>query len=156
MTSIANTTTIIPATATEGTRVVARIPLRLQSVANLREHFGARASRTSKERRTVELVLRQPCVEAGLCGPHDPFTKGKRWPKNGGHLRVKGVRVTFTRIAPGTLDRGNLAGAMKAAEDGVADALGCDDGDPKFDAVYTQEKAGRGVYGLRIEISEVV
>jgi hypothetical protein len=77
-------------------------------------------------------------------------------------LRITGIRppcvVTLTRISPGkTDDDGNIS-ALKATRDGVADALGVDDGDPRVEWKYEQRKGSRkdltlaGGYGVEIRI----
>jgi hypothetical protein len=57
--------------------------------------------------------------------------------------------ITITRIATRTLDDDNLSSSAKHLRDGVADALGIDDGDPCVTWQYAQE---RGSLGVRIEI----
>lgn len=54
------------------------------------------------------------------------------------------VTVTIVRIAPRALDDDNLAYAAKAIRDGVADALGVRDNDPRVSWRYAQEKPARG------------
>ena len=61
--------------------------------------------------------------------------------------------ITLTRLASRKLDSDNLATALKAVRDGVADALNLDDGDERLDWRYAQEKAPRGHYAVRVEIS---
>jgi hypothetical protein len=63
------------------------------------------------------------------------------------------VVVVMTRLSPRTLDSDNLQGALKAIRDGVADALGMADNDPRIEWRYAQEKCGRGDFGVRIEVS---
>ncbi|WP_230682079.1 hypothetical protein, partial [Streptococcus pneumoniae] len=48
------------------------------------------------------------------------------------------VVVRITRVGPRRLDDDNLARAAKALRDGVADWLGCDDGDPRVSWHYAQ------------------
>ena len=69
------------------------------------------------------------------------------------------LKVTITRIAPGKLDDDNLTGSAKHVRDGIADALGIDDGDPRITWVVEQAKftgAHRGGYScaVRIEVRE--
>lgn len=67
------------------------------------------------------------------------------------------LRVTFTRLASGTLDDDNLAGAFKACRDAVAAWLGVDDG-PRGPVTwaYTQEphKRHRNAPMVRISFEE--
>lgn len=70
-----------------------------------------------------------------------------------GGLRVFGlglVRVTLTRVSPRRLDGDNLASAFKAVRDGVADALGRNDGDSEIDWRYEQRQDRD--YGVEIRI----
>ena len=62
------------------------------------------------------------------------------------------VAITLTRIAPRVLDTDNLASAMKAVRDGVADALGVDDGSSRLTWRYAQEKGKTREYAVRVEI----
>lgn len=54
------------------------------------------------------------------------------------------VVVTITRVAPRALDDDNLAYAAKAIRDGIADALGVRDNDPRVSWRYEQRKPERG------------
>ena len=49
--------------------------------------------------------------------------------------------VRITRVGPKRLDDDNLSRAAKAPRDGVADWLGCDDGDPRVSWHYAQAVA---------------
>ena len=63
------------------------------------------------------------------------------------------VTVTLTRISAGMLDaHDNLRGSLKTVVDEIADQYKLPDNDPQFDWRYAQEKAKRGVYGVRIRI----
>jgi len=58
--------------------------------------------------------------------------------------------VRLTRFAPSNgLDDDNLRGALKAVRDGVADALGIDDRDPRARWEYHQQ---RGEYAVMVEL----
>jgi hypothetical protein len=63
------------------------------------------------------------------------------------------VKVTFTRCSPRSLDKHNLPGALKHVIDGVADAYGVDDGDDRWQFVFTQRK--QSMYGVEITIEAV-
>lgn len=57
------------------------------------------------------------------------------------HVDLGGaVRVMVTRIAPRKLDRDNAWSSQKHVIDGVAYALGIDDGDARFDLTVDQRK----------------
>jgi hypothetical protein len=56
----------------------------------------------------------------------------------------------LTRIAPRALDDDNLRGALKAIRDGIADAMGCKDNDPRISFSYGQERRRVREYGVLI------
>lgn len=60
--------------------------------------------------------------------------------------------VVLVRYANRALDSDNLASALKAVRDGVADWLKIDDGNPGIRWVVEQEPARPRVYGVRIEV----
>jgi len=62
------------------------------------------------------------------------------------------VAITLTRIAPRALDSDNLASGLKAVRDGVADALGVDDGTSRIEWRYAQERGKPGEYAVRVAI----
>jgi hypothetical protein len=64
------------------------------------------------------------------------------------------VAITLTRIAPGVLDTDNLASALKAVRDGVADALRVDDGSSRVAWRYAQERGKPRQYAVRVAIHE--
>lgn len=98
------------------------IPLRLESVANIREHWSGKAKRTKAHRQAaIALMMRGvtlPCV------------------------------VEIIRIGPKPLDTDNLLSACKGLRDGIADRLGVDDADERVTWRYGQE---RGEYGVRVK-----
>ena len=101
------------------------LPLKTVSEMNVRTHWASRAKRMKSARRTA----------AALC-PRSPLP----------------VVVTLTRYSAGTLDDDNLRSALKGARDGCADALGCDDADPRLRFEYAQEKCKRGHFGVRVTV----
>lgn len=102
------------------------IPIFLPSVANLREHWAKKAKRAKAHRQAGWFVGRA--------------SKGKS--------RAKPTSIRLTRIAPRCLDDDNLASALKAFRDGVADGLGFKD-DSKLQWKYQQEK---GASAIRVEV----
>lgn len=86
------------------------IPVKTKSEANMREHWAVKRKRTSKQRKMGMLLTRNALNLYGF---------GQR----------KGLQITLTRIGARKLDSDNLAGSMKAVRDGIADALGINDGD---------------------------
>ena len=102
------------------------VPLRTVSGMNAREHHMARARRVKGERLLVAWHL------ASVKKPSVPLV------------------VTLTRIAPSNgLDDDNLAGALKACRDEIAEWIGVNDRDRKT-ARYEYEQE-RGPWGVRIE-----
>lgn len=107
------------------------IPLRTISASNERPaHWSDRSRRVKRERVPVGLLLRSEKI--GLVG----------FP----------MVVTLTRVAPRLLDDDNARGAMKASRDGVADALGIDDRDPRVEWRYEQRK---GAYAVVVDARRV-
>ena len=103
----------------------------LPSCANLREHWAARAARSKSQRSLANMAMRA----------RPEFRK----PLEAG----QSATITLTRIAPRALDSDNLASAFKACRDGIADALGVDDGSPRLEWRYAQEK---GAARVRVEL----
>ena len=100
------------------------LPLRIESVANLREHWAKRAKR-AKAHRMAALAIKPhllPCV------------------------------VTLTRIAPRALDDDNLRSGFKNFRDGIADRLGIADNDPRVEWRYAQERGKPKEYAARVKI----
>jgi crossover junction endodeoxyribonuclease RusA len=112
-------------------------PMTLPSCANLREHWTARSARAKDHRQRGSMYT------AGYCRNYVelPLKIGQR------------ATVTLTRIAPRRLDSDNVASAFKAFRDGVADALGIDDGSPMIEWRYSQEKGATRVKVV-IEVRE--
>jgi len=115
------------------------VPVRLVSLLNAREHHMARARRAKTQRTAAHTIARDhvsELIETTLS-----------------------LTVTITRIAPRELDDDNLAGSAKHVRDGIADALGIDDGDKRIQWRYEQAKftgPHRGGYScaVRIEVRE--
>jgi crossover junction endodeoxyribonuclease RusA len=101
--------------------------MRLPVAPNIRECWQARAARARKQRETACLRVANAIYAA---------TGGS------GKIPAGPLVVRLCREGPRRVDDDNLAGAFKAVRDGVADALGVDDGDTN--AVrweYRQDKA---------------
>ena len=115
----------------------------LPSAANLREHWATKARRVQAQRRQVALYL--------------AVSGAKVLPLIHLLARNESVRVTctLTRIAPRKLDDDNLAAALKAIRDQVADVLGLDDGSPRWTWAYAQE-SGHSSYRIELEASSEV
>lgn len=62
--------------------------------------------------------------------------------------------VTLTRCSSGTLDaHDGLRAALKRVVDGIALALGINDGGPMVSWQYEQARAPRGVHGVHVAIA---
>ncbi len=109
------------------------LPLKTPSVANLREHWSAKAKRTATQRRAVMLK----CPK-----------------RKDGPLLV----VTLTRVGPRELDSDNVASALKGIRDAVAARLGVDDGSALVRWEYQQAKGEpcvRVVIGRAVDVGGV-
>lgn len=111
---------------------VVSVPVRTRSEANLREHWAKRARRVKKQRNAARMLVRAAITS-----------------RPSGNLTVR-----LVRIAPRKLDSDNLASSLKAVRDGVADALGIDDGDERIRWQYAQGKGRPGEYGVLVEINQ--
>lgn len=111
------------------------LPLRLVSEANARDGWRAKAKRAREQRRVTHMAV-APRLLRGL-GTHVVF--------------VDPLRVTLTRIGPRELDTDNLARACKAVRDGVADALGVKDNDPRVSWSYAQLRSRAYAVEIRME-----
>ena len=113
--------------------IAVTLPIRAESVANLREHWTKKAARTKSHRIQAWAELRAADKEPRLIGP---------------------VTVTLTRIAPRPLDsHDNLRSSLKACADGAADWLGVKDNDPRITWSYAQERGKPKTYAVRIEVA---
>lgn len=100
------------------------LPVRIESVANKREHWARKAERTRQHRFAAIAVPPHPvpCV------------------------------VTLIRVAPRALDDDNLRSAFKALRDGIADRLGVNDRDPRVRWEYDQVRGKAKEYAARVVI----
>ena len=66
------------------------------------------------------------------------------------------LAVTMTRVSTGTLDaHDGLPASLKRIVDGIAEALGIDDGDTtKVRWLYAQRKGKRGEHAVEVKIAE--
>lgn len=114
------------------------VPLRTISHSNVRCHWAQRARIRKAERATVHAC----------------------WLTQRIHLRLRGApyEVTMTRIAPRELDDDNLAGALKAVRDEVADLLGFDSDRNSEWLEWMPSEQGRsdaGEYAVYIDIRHI-
>ena len=113
------------------------IPIRLQSAANLREHWHKKATRnTTQEWAVIEHL------------------KGIELPS---YLPCK---ITLTRVAPRALDYDNLCYAFKHILDRLGMLIkpgtrkGRADADPNIQVDYKQKKGDKNEYAIIIEIAQ--
>jgi hypothetical protein len=130
-----------------------RVPIRLESEANRRDHWGTRAGRVKEQREAVTAAF----VDSG-----EPIHVVQVAPKKAGG-KVKQVArfarqpalplaVFITRIAPRALDDDNLVGSAKGVRDAVASLLGIDDRDPRVTWRCEHRRGGVGEYAVEIAI----
>jgi hypothetical protein len=113
------------------------IPMKVASVANLREHWRSKARRNAVQRAAVHLAVTSAWARGErIADPPPP-----------------GTVVTFTRVAPRELDDDNLASAFKAIRDQVAAEMGIDDRDKRVRWAYAQRKGGPRECAVVIEIT---
>jgi hypothetical protein len=137
------------------------VPVRLESEANLREHFHAKARRAKEQRAAVTAAV----IDAGatvyvqVVKPKKKTGKPKpvaRWglPASSARLAPPTLPcvVTMTRIAPRLLDDDNLARSAKAVRDQLAELLAIDDRDPRVAWRCEQERGGVREYSVRIRL----
>lgn len=113
--------------------IIFELPVRVESLQNLREHWQAEAARKKRERGGTLRRMREMVGSVRLCST----------------VRAPLV-VTLVRLGPRALDYSNMVGGCKHFQDGVADWLEIDDGSPLLEWVYLQEKSK--AYGLRVKV----
>ena len=109
------------------------LPCETVSITNRREHWARRAERARSHRQGAMWTIKAASMTAGGFGP-PPY------------------EVTLTRVGPRPLDDDNLRGALKSVRDGIADAFGMDDRDPRVTWLYGQRKAPSRFSGVEIAI----
>jgi hypothetical protein len=110
--------------------VALRIPIRIYSEANLREHWSAKARRAKHQREMVAAHFRA----------------------NGGPLPRFPVSVKLVRYGKKLLDSAdNLPIGFKHVVDEIAAIYGVDDGDPRWTWAYEQEQSRE--YGILVVLS---
>jgi len=132
-------------------RIVFEVPVRTVSTLNARVHWAQRAKLAKTQRnmvRTCWIAVGQDRdgqlrVNAAQLWAARREQKPRLW-------------ITLTRLSRRNLDSDNLAGALKAVRDGVADCLGIDDGSERLTWVVQQEKTPVPNYqAVRVEIEDL-
>ena len=128
------------------------LPIRTVSELNARGHWATRARRAKPQRRAAGLAVRAVCPPEWVQRRPRPKTASERNLVPAiGEAECHNVSVLLVRVAPRLLDDDNLRGALKAVRDGVADALGTDDRDPRIQWAYTQRQQ-RKTYAVEIHM----
>lgn len=112
------------------TPVEITIPIRTPNPTNgSHKHWSATYRVRKAQRTTALLVVRSSLAAARITPP---------------------CIVTMTRVAPGKgLDDDNVRPALKSIRDGIADALGVDDGSPLVEWRYAQR---RGPWAVEVRM----
>lgn len=128
------------------------LPIRTVSESNARGHWAARARRAKPQRWAAGLAVRAVCPPEWVQRRPRPKTASEcNLAPAIGEAECHNVTVTLVRVAPRLLDDDNLRGALKAVRDGVADALGTDDRDPRIQWAYQQRKQPK-TYAVEIHM----
>jgi hypothetical protein len=128
------------------------LPIRTVSESNARGHWATRARRAKPQRRAAGLAVRAVCPPEWVQRRPRPKTASERNLVPAiGEAECHNVSVLLVRVAPRLLDDDNLRGALKAVRDGVADALGTDDRDPRVQWAYTQRQQSK-TYAVEIHM----
>lgn len=115
------------------------IPVEVVSEANLREHWSKRYKRSKNQRAWAKAKMALEARPMIYCS----------W-NGGGRFHVTLIRIMALRQRK--FDGDNLQSAFKAIRDGIADALGIDDGSDRLTWEYRQEKGDKP--SVRVEIRE--
>jgi crossover junction endodeoxyribonuclease RusA len=95
------------------------LPIRVVSEANVRGHWAAKAKRVREHRGVARMLVLARRVRGDIGSP--PYL------------------VKLTKVGGRAFDTDNLSSAFKATRDGIAEALGIDDGDvERLRFVYDQ------------------
>jgi hypothetical protein len=115
------------------TPIEVTLPIKTVSESNTRCHWAVKARRAKEQRRAAYLATLAEGNKRGVVIPVD-----------------SALTVTLTHIGPRRRDSDAIPASMKAIRDGIADALGRDDGDPLITWNYAQRK---GDYAVEVRIS---
>lgn len=104
------------------------LPIKTVSLLNRREHWAIRAKRTKMHRQAACVLVKNAIRGKSINPP---------------------IEVVMIRCGIRKMDDDNVRGALKAVRDGIADALGIDDADPRVQYRYEQTN---GKYAVFIKI----
>lgn len=107
------------------------LKIKTVSEANTKEHWAVKSKRAKEQRKMAGMGLSMSLM---FEGKHE-----------------LPLAISFVRVGKKDLDSDNLQSSMKAIRDGVADALGINDGDKRITWDYQQEKGKEYAVKIRIE-----
>lgn len=113
------------------------LSLHLKTRGNTRRHWRYDWARTKTERESTALHVGAKIGRMSKRLPPAPLP----------------TSITITRCGPRQLDAFNLDSAMKGVIDGIADAYGVDDGDPRWASILKRAQENTKAYAVRIEIA---
>lgn len=137
---------VFPASAMSGSTldgggVSFALPLEIVSEMNWRGHWAVRHKRAKKQRRIAYAGTLQ-------------HARALRYRiQTGEDIRLAITLVRLTRPGQRRFDGDNLQAGFKHIRDGVADALGIDDGDDRLEWRYAQEPDGGKRGGVTVIIA---
>ncbi len=109
------------------------LPIRAVNTSNVREHWAVRAKRAKAHRNGAAMAIRSNGLQVALMDAP--------------------VLVTLIRVAPRPLDDDGNVTSLKAVRDGVADAFGVPDNDPRIRWRYAQRRGASRTYAVEIEVT---
>ena len=119
------------------------LPVEIVSEANRRDHWAARYRRTKSQKRAAHLGVLQHASSL------------RRRIRAGEDIRLVITLVRLLRPRQRRFGSDNLASGFKAIRDGVASALGIDDGSDRLEWHYAQEPGGGQSGGVRVTIARI-
>ncbi|MFT3708024.1 MAG: hypothetical protein QM817_10245 [Archangium sp.] len=128
----------------DGPDVELTLPMRAKNEGNAHQHWRARHQRAKAARQGLGAVVRVALFRHAKL----PELKALRAGAPGR------IVVVLERVAPRAYDLGdNLSSSLKAARDGVSDALGIDDS-PKtsIDWLYSQRRGEPRQHGVSVQL----
>lgn len=128
-----------------------QLPLRTEP-KNANGFWQVHAAKAKKQRNGVAIAIETRLRFHGLTcfGPK----RKVGWIESMIYLRAP-VVVRMTRLSRGELQDDNLRSALKHVRDGIADAMGVDDADPRVTWRYAQGRSSKEMpYAVRIEVWE--
>lgn len=125
------------------------LPLQTKSLLNVRWHWAKKAKAAAVQRGLVLMATRTPFAPFRLPAAKPVPKTRPRGPQAPAKAIVEALLV---RIAPRALDDDNLRGALKHVRDGVADALGVDDRDPRVAWRYDQWRGKPREYAVSVSV----